>query len=47
MAKRYGKLPSELLSLSIDDYCFNTIIANEAIKKEIEDIKKQQRKAKK
>lgn len=47
IAKRYGVLPSNLLKLSVDDYTFNTIVAKIAIDKEVADMKKQQRKAKK
>jgi len=41
MAKRYGKLPSELLSLELNDFNLNLAIYYKAIMKEREEYKKQ------
>jgi hypothetical protein len=34
MAKRYGKLPTEILSLDLDEYAINGIILHTALKYE-------------
>lgn len=46
IGKRYGKLPSELLKLDLNDYTFNLVIANAAIKEENRLQKEAQRRAK-
>lgn len=40
ISKRYGKLPSELLSLSLEDYQFDLLIASTAIEEELKEMKK-------
>ena len=34
MAKRYGKLPTEILSLDLDEYALNVVILHTALKYE-------------
>lgn len=46
IGKRYGKLPSELLKLDLNDYTFNLVVANAAIKEEDRLQKEAQHKAK-
>lgn len=46
IGKRYGKLPSELLKLDINDYTLNLVVANTAIKEEEKQRKEAERKSK-
>jgi len=34
IGKRYGKLPSELLKLNLNDYALNIVVTNTALKEE-------------
>lgn len=43
IAKRYGRLPSELLDISIDDLQFNLFAANIGLAEEAAAAKKQNR----
>ena len=43
IAQRYGCLPSEVKKLSIDDYTFNFLVANQAIRFENEETNRIQR----
>lgn len=40
ISKRYGKLPSELLKSSLEDYQFDLLIAQIAIDEEVKEMKK-------
>ena len=44
IGKRYGKLPHELIKLDINEYTFDIIVCNEALKEEARQQKEQARK---